>query len=107
MFGLKEDKTLSAVKLIIIDDEFDKVWIQKNIGTFSNTGEAYTFTYSEETCDPVGSETFKLNSSDPEKHIWVDIDGTSVKFFNVEDRDYYPPDQQEIQVLVEDKECKY
>jgi hypothetical protein len=41
------------------------LYYRKNVGTYTRSGNVFTFTYSYETCNPVGSEQFtiQINSS--------------------------------------------
>lgn len=63
---LSEDKTVKAINAIAATDGVSGVmYFRKNIGTFTRSGDAFTFNYTYETCNPVGNEKLflKVDSS--------------------------------------------
>lgn len=72
-----------AVEMVTPRSNHSLIYARKNEGTFIRSGDTYTVTWSYESCDPVGTQTFKITSIDPADRILVTSGNVSLQFLNV------------------------
>lgn len=73
----------------------------KNEGTYVKSGNNYTVTYTYQTCNPVGSEVYKITGSNPDDIIGITQQGTTYPFKNFKSHTA-PIDFKAIAALQED-----
>lgn len=80
-------------------------YYQKSIGTYVKTGDQYAVTWSFESCNPVHTQTVKIDSSNPAQTIAVTIGATTTTMenYNVLAQSAQPS----LLSLTEDTDCTH
>ena len=79
-------------------------YVRKSKGTFIRSGDTYTVTWSYETCNPMGTQTYTISTNNPADKIFVTSGNTTVMMLN--DAAYAAPyDLANFSYTVEDTDC--
>jgi hypothetical protein len=79
---------------------------RKNSGTYVRTGDNYTFTYTYETCNPMGSEKFNISSlGKGTATIWPDGSAAKLTFYDEQIYAVSGLNINSLQSMTEDVNC--
>lgn len=101
--NISKGNKIETVTFLMVDESH--AFYRANRGTFTKNGDSISIEWNYETCDPVGSETVKVNYTDPSDRIFVTIDNSIYQMLNIKkwmpEIDY----TNTYFVLTEDVEC--
>lgn len=81
------------------------VYMRKQEGVYTKSGNKYMVDWTYETCDPDGSKEYQIDWIDPSDRIFITIDSTTVQFLNAEKWGPKETGASTSFVMTEDIEC--
>lgn len=103
--SIEPGNKITGVNMVFPGGSTSHAYFRKNVGTYAKTGDEFLVTWSYESCDPEGTESFTVTSKDPSDRIFIGSGSTIIQYLNNAKWGSDNGSANSALVLTEDTEC--